>query len=222
MPDARVETRFDLIEYLRRTGSVDAVHAELLRLTVDVPPGRTSFRRRIAGMLLDIGATDEAVENLREAADAAPRDVNVLIDLADAEVGAGLWSAARVTLRRAFALEQREGLRSRLALVERVLVLDPTRPRLRLSERTRRARRVLADVIARTESCAGSDASQLRDEAQRHISRGGDVDAQAAERDLDLAARIWTLSPDCHVDTTEARALTEVLRRVGMAEDAPP
>jgi tetratricopeptide (TPR) repeat protein len=222
MPDARVDTRFELVEHLHRSAGSDTLYAELLRLEADVPPNRTALRRRIARMFSDAGAADAAADTLREAAAAAPRDVQLLTELADMEVAAGEWLAARRTLRRALALSPREDLRARAALVDRVLNLDPTQPRLRMAERTRRARRVLRDVLAHTESCAGPDTSTLRDDAQRQVRIRSDSDAEGAERDLELAARIWALAPECQVDTTEARALTEVLRQVRMAEDPQP
>jgi hypothetical protein len=133
-----------------------------------------------------------------------------------------LWSDARASLRRALALDRREDIRERLALVERILALDPTLPRLRIVERTRRARRVLAAVLQHTTDCVGPESTPLRHEAQQHLNRRGDVDAEAAERDLELAAKLWTSAPACHVDTIEARALTQVLRQVGASEQQQP
>jgi tetratricopeptide (TPR) repeat protein len=222
MPDAREATRFELVDHLRRFGNRDTVYAELLRLKADVPPDRTATQRRLAQLLTEAGATDEAIDSLLLAAASAPRDVELRIDLADTEIAAGLWSDARGTLRRALALERREDLRQRLALVERILALDPTQPRLRIVERTRRARRVLAAVLQHTTDCVGPESTPLRQEAQQHLKRRGDVDAEAAERDLELAAKLWTSAPACHLDTIEARALTQVLRQVGASEQQQP
>jgi tetratricopeptide (TPR) repeat protein len=218
MPEARIETRFELVDHLRRFDNADPVRAELLRLKTDVPPDRTATHRRIAQLLADTGASEEAIESLRTAAAAAPRDVGVLADLAAIQTTAGRWLEARATLRRALAIERRDDLRERLALVDRILVLDPTRPRLRMVERTRRARRVLAAVVDETAGCAGPEAAALRAEAQRHLRRPGHVDAEAAERDLDLATRLWAAAPACRADTTEARALTHVLGLVSAPE----
>ena len=222
MVDARIATRFELVDHLRQTASRDAIHAEVLRLKAEIPAADIPMYRRVARLLLETGAPEEAVDALREAAAAAPRDPALLTDLADSEMKAGMWAAARRTLLRALAVERRKDLGARVALVERVLALDPTEPRLRLGARTRRARRVLAAVFEHTKRCARPEAVAVQEEAQQHLRRRGDVDADAAERDLDLAAQLWSLAPECETDTVEARALGEVLRHVAMTEGQQP
>ena len=222
MPDARTETRFELVEYLRTHASQDTVHAELLRLKADVPPERTELRRRIARMLAGAGAGDDAVATLRESSSASPRDVALLSDLADAEIATGAWAAARRTLRRALAIDPGDALRTRSALVDRVLTLDPTAPRLRSSERRQRARRVLAAVVAQTDSCAGENTSLLRTEGLEQLRSGRRADDEAADAQLELASRIWDSAPGCQRPGIESRALSEVLRRVRTVEDREP
>jgi hypothetical protein len=81
---------------------------------------------------------------------------------------------------------------------------------------------VLAAVLQQTRDCAPPEATALRQEAQLHLRRRGDVDAEAAERDLDLAAAVWGSAPACHLDTVEARALTHVLRQADASAPQQP
>jgi tetratricopeptide (TPR) repeat protein len=213
----RSDTRFELVEYLVRSGAPDEVVAELLRLRTELPAGRIAEARRTADLLSDHGVPHLALEMLTAAAQASPRDVDLLTHLADLQIDAGRTVDARQTLQRAVAVEGRPGLRTRLALVNRVLLLDPTLPRLGIVARTRRARLLLNAVLARTEACRGQSAelTALRREAVK-VGRPGN-DAARAERELVLASQIWRAAPACHGQDTESRAIGEVLAHL---EDA--
>jgi Flp pilus assembly protein TadD len=139
----RVATRFELVDYLRHLGAREEMLAELLRLKSELPAGDTTDLRRVADLLVHADAVDPAIDALHVAAEATPRDVELLAQLADTESRAGRSTEARRTLRRAVALQPaREDLRDRLAVIERVLALDPTMPRLRLVTRMRRTRQI--------------------------------------------------------------------------------
>ena len=206
----RSDTRFEFIEYLVESGAEDEVLAELLRLRAELPAGRTADARRAAQLLADRGATGLALETLAAAALASPRDVDLLAHLADLQMNSGRTADARQTLQRAVAIEGGAGLASRLALVNRVLLLDPTLPRLGIVARTRRARLLLNAVLARTEACheQSPELNGLRREASK---RGRPAtDAERAERELLLASQIWLAAP-CHGEDIESRAIVEVL-----------
>lgn len=222
----RIQTRFELLEYLTRLNAREEILAELLRLKSELPPGQTANQRRVAQWLLESGAPDLGIELLRTASVAAPRDVELLAHLADAEATTGRSNEARATLRRAIAIEPgRQDLRARLAVIDRVLALDPTLPRLRLVTRTRRSRQVLAAVFNHTRACLDQgppDILSARGEAARRLRRRIGADAEAAEQELALAARLWSDSPACHGSSPEARALAQVLQRVNVPEEQQP
>jgi tetratricopeptide (TPR) repeat protein len=212
MRDARIDTRFELIELLRRSDAgASAAHAELLRLKADVPPERTAVVHRLAAALIEIGALPDAIDTLEAAAAAAPRDAGILDALGEAQAAAGRWRDARATLRRAVALDRSKDVAARLAVVERVVALDPADPQVGILERTRRARRLLAAVLEEIQPCAPPETAILQRSARAHLARR-DSSAEAAERDLDFAAQLWKGAPGCHDRTVEARAIDRVLQ----------
>lgn len=217
----RNSTRFEFIDYLTRIGAPDEVLPELLRLRAELPSGRTAAARRAADLLVERGADDLAIETLRTAVLTAPRDVELLAHLADLQSSAGLVHDARSTLRSAVAIEPgRSDLGERLHIVNRILALDPTLPRLGLVTRTRRARLLLGQVVEGTRACDDDpQVKALRAEARPRIRARVRADAEAAEEDLAVAARLWAAAPACHASSLDARALGQVLQRITAAAE---
>lgn len=220
----RIDTRFELIDYLARLNAREERIAELLRLNAELPPARTAAARRVADLLIESGAPDMALETLATAAVTAPHDVELLAHLADLQLERGEYTAARATLRRALALDPvRSDLSLRLAVLDRVLALDPTLPRLRLVTRTRRARLVLAAVVEQTQACAADDAAsgELRRVAATLLRPSARADAEVAEQALAIAAQLWTALPACRGTDVEARAIAQVIQRIEAASEPP-
>jgi tetratricopeptide (TPR) repeat protein len=219
---ARIETQFEFVGYLKGQGATDEIVPELLRLKTDVPAGATEAVRRVADLLIEHGAQESALDMLRAASIAAPRDLELLAHLAGAQARAGRTADARATLARGVALDpRREDLRARLSLAERVLALDPTLPRLGLVARTRRARALLDSVLHLTRSCETVDVlSALRAEATHRSQARSPSDAHLAEVQIDLASRIWEASTGCRASTGEAQAIEQVLQHVHATEAA--
>jgi tetratricopeptide (TPR) repeat protein len=218
----RTDTRFEFVEFLTRIGARQEVLAELLRLRAELPPGHTASARRAADLLAEVGAADLAREMLQTAALTAPRDVDLLAHLADFEASTGQPGNARSTLRRAVDIAPgRRDLSDRLLVIDRVLALDPTLPRLGLVARTRRARMLLAQVLDVTTACpeGAGGLQDLRKAAAVRIRRRARADAEAAEEDLTLAKEIWTAAAACHATTPDARAVSQVLQRLGVPPD---
>jgi hypothetical protein len=221
-PSGRLDTRFELIDYLTAHGSRDEVLAELLRLKSELPPARTAAVRRVADLLVKAGADTDAIDLLRTATAQAPRDVELLAHLADLQAAAARSVEASATLARALALApRRQDLVERAAVIDRVLALDPTLPRLRLVTRTRRARQVLAAVLALARPCveaAPSASPDLVTDTTRRLRRPMRANAETAEEDLALAVRLWTLAEPCRVDTPETRALEQVFAHLAAVD----
>lgn len=222
----RIDTRFELLQYLARLDAREEVLAESLRLKAELPPGQTAAQRRVADLLLNAEAPELAIETLRAAAIAAPRDVELLAHLAEAEAATNRSRDARMTLRRALQIDPaRRDLRERLAVMDRVVALDPGLPRLGLAARARRARQLLAAVFEQTRACGKelpSEMMAVRDEAALRLRRRARTDAEAADQELALAARLWSASPVCYGSTPEARALAHVLQRVEAPQAPQP
>jgi tetratricopeptide (TPR) repeat protein len=217
----RNATRFEFIDYLTKIGARDEVLSELLRLRAELPSGRTAAARRAADLLVEFGAADLAIETLRTTALTAPKDVELLAHLAELQANAGMVRDARVTLRTAVGIEPgRSDLDERLHIVNRILALDPTLPRLGLVTRTRRARLLLEQVVESTKACADEPAVKtLRETGRERLRTRARADAEAAEEDLALAAKIWAAAPACQAASLDARAIGQVLQRVTAATE---
>lgn len=219
----RLDTRFELIDYLIRIGARDEVVPELLRLKAELPQGQVAAARRAADLLAAHGATELAAETLRTTSLSAPSDVELLAHLAALQVSAGDPNAARATLRRAVALAPgRPDLGQRLRVVDRVLALDPSLPGLGLVARTRRARLLLSGVLEQTACHAETEEwTALTKGARASLRRSARRDAEAAEQHLDFAARIWNLASACDPTSAEAQALAQVIQRMPASAAEP-
>jgi tetratricopeptide (TPR) repeat protein len=223
--EQRIATRFELIEYLKRLDAREEMVAELVRLKAELPPGHIADARHVAHLLAASGEPALAIDLLRASVLTAPRDVDLLAQLADVQAEAGRTLDARASLERAVALEPtRTALVDRLAVVNRVLALDPTLPRLRLVTRTRRARLLLAAVVEQTRACfdspEGETARDWKDATTRLRGRAP-ATAEAADQEMALAARLWAAVPACHASSPEARAIQQVLQRIEPAAEPP-
>lgn len=221
--DERIATRFELIDYLRRLNADGEVEAELLTLKAELPPGQIAAARRLADLLAEAGEPAPAIDLLTASVTTAPRDAELLAQLAQLQTDAGRTLDARSALRRAVALEpQRPDLAEQLAVVNHVLALDPTLPRLRLVTRTHRARLLLASVLEQTRACDGDaqpEVAQGREDAERRLRRRAPRTADAADQEIALAARLWAAASACRASTPEARALAQVLNRIEPAAE---
>jgi tetratricopeptide (TPR) repeat protein len=223
--DQRLATRFELVEYLRRVAGREEVVAELVTLKAELPPGRIAAARRVAGLLAESGETAAAIDVLNASLATAPRDSELLVHLAALQAGSGRMLEARGTLRRAVALApQRADIAERLAIIDHVLALDPTLPRLRLATRANRARVLLAHVLEHTRACRENDDTEMardRAEAERRRRRRAPGTAETADQEIALAARLWKAAPACHGVTAEARALAQVLEGIESSAEPP-
>lgn len=223
--EERIATRFELIEHLRRVKANKEVVAELLTLKAELPPGQVAAARRVADLLADARELAPAIDLLTASAATAPRDTQLLAQLAELQTNDGRTFDARSTLRRAVAVDPtRPDLAERLALVNHVLALDPNLPRLRLVTRARRARLLLAAVLEQTRACKDDPQpgiARARDDAERRVRRRAPATAAAADQEMALAARLWAAASSCHASTPEARALAQVLQRIEPAAEPP-
>jgi tetratricopeptide (TPR) repeat protein len=223
--DERITTRFELIEYLRRVARREEVVAELLTLKAELPPGQISAARRVAGLFAEAGEIAAAIDVLNASLATAPRDAELLVQLAGLQADSGRMLDARSTLRRAVALEpQRAEVAERLAVIDHVLALDPTLPRLRLATRANRARVLLAQVLEHTRACKQNDDTEMardRADAESRMRRRAPLTAEAADQDIALATRLWKAAPACQGSTAEARAIAQVLQRIESSAEPP-
>jgi tetratricopeptide (TPR) repeat protein len=218
---ARIDAHFEFIDYLTRTGAQQEVLPELLQLRAELPPRHVAAARRTAQLLTERSAPDLAIETLKTTALTTPRDVDLRAQLADLQTRTGRLADARATLNQAAAIDARRDILDSLTVVDRLLALDPTLPRLSLVARTGRARLVLEAVLSQTNGCPGESAEMaaLRREAANRVRRPIGRDAGRAEEELALAERLWAAAPECSRAMPEARALTQILERVAASSE---
>ncbi len=225
----RLETRFELIEFLEQRPGRQAVH-ELLAL-IQEEPSSTRLTRRVAGQLLEHAADAEAERLLARLAAEGVDDGRLHADLARARFNIADFHGAHLSLERAFQKGVSDPELEALGdLLHDILALDPTQPGLRTRERLRRTRILLQRSTAYVESCAGvpgpdfvgpppplaltvsatlGNARKLLDEA-----RPSDM-AEAVEARLLTAANLWSLRDEvCTGVWDEDEPLRLLMRRL--------
>jgi len=221
---ARIDTRFEFVDYLTRIDAQQEVVPELLQLRAELPPRHVAAARRAAELLAARGAIDLAIETLSTTALTTPRDVDLLAQLAELQTKTGRLTDARSTLQRAVRIQRRDDIVDSLQVVDRVLELDPTLPRLSLLSRIARARLILEAVYDQTRECEAANSppiAELRQKAAIGTRHPIGRDAGRAEEELSLARQIWSGTIDCPRTSPEARALTQILDRVPANAEPP-
>jgi Flp pilus assembly protein TadD len=219
---ARIDTRFEFVDYLTRIDAQQEVVPELLQLRAELPTGHPAAARRAAELLAARGAIDLAIETLSTTVLTTPRDVDLMAQLAELQTKTGRLPDARSTLQRAVRIERRADILERLRVVDRVLALDPTLPRLSLLSRIARARLVLEAVYDQTRGCDAAKRPPIATLLQKAVADTRHPigsDAGRAEEELELARQIWSATADCPRTSSESQALTQVLDRVSASSE---
>jgi CIC family chloride channel protein len=198
MPEEhRIQARLELVEALAKTGRRSQAQAELLLLAAQ-PPVDLTLQEQIARMLFDTGLPQKATTLFRSILRQHGGDAQALAGLGDAEFAQGNYTAARDSYRGALKLIPSDtAMAKRADLCDRILVLDPTLPRLRASERYERSKQILSRLLDSVVTChvageAVRDAHEAVDSKRRPLSL-----SDAAETNLALATQIWPLLSSC-------------------------
>jgi tetratricopeptide (TPR) repeat protein len=190
----RLQTRFELVEFLGEAGERKLGLADLLELAEDAPDD-PEVRVRIGRLLLAFGSPYHAGEIFRAVLEMNPRDAAAYTGLGEAEFAAGRYSAARAAFSRALLRDPKdEAAARRLRQATRILELDPTLPRLSSTQRRRRSLELMRESLDALERCESSPAA-LRDELSAAAARLLKA-RRRTESDMDdalaLAHRAWT------------------------------
>jgi tetratricopeptide (TPR) repeat protein len=199
-PDAnRVRARFELVDVLAGMGAQRQLLAELLPLQDQAPTDRET-RRRIAYLFLDAGAPARAIEIFRSLLKQG-RDSRTYAGLGEAELARGNYRSARANFAAAAELAPGDStIAPRLALVRRVIELDPTQRGIGSEEEYRRSVELLGLTLEATDSClTGNAATSLGvvDSARAALVarpyRPSGRGLAAVDANLHLAERLWEL-----------------------------
>jgi tetratricopeptide (TPR) repeat protein len=194
----RTAARFELIDLLGRDNATQELLAELLPIQDD-STNDAAQRKRIAHFFVVAGSPARAVTIFRELLRRDPRDPESYVGLAEAALSIGDFGTARTDLLAAQKLmpDDSSALKSRLALTDSVISMDPTQSGLALPEQVRRAKNLLQLTLTSVRKCLGVQAPQVAvalDSATLLLVSGAAAgQAQSVEQNLSLAEQLWGL-----------------------------
>jgi Flp pilus assembly protein TadD len=194
----RTAARFELIDLLGRENATQELLAELLPIQDD-STNDAAQRKRIAHFFVVAGSPARAVTIFRELLRRDPRDPESYVGLAEAALSIGDFGTARTDLLAAQKLmpDDSSALKSRLALTDSVISMDPTQSGLALPEQVRRAKNLLQLTLTSVRKCLGVQAPQVAvalDSATLLLVSGAAAgQAQSVEQNLSLAEQLWGL-----------------------------
>ncbi len=204
--ESRESVRMELVNLLAEKNQKQELLAELISLDAQSPP--PEIRKRLAELYLVAGSPGRAVNIYQSFVAQNPNDIAAYEGLGDAEIEQGQYGAAHDAFRRA-ALRDPENasVRARLAMLNIVTGLDPTRRQLTSAEKYRRSLRILKmarDEAGRCAATSPSASAVLTSGANRGFAAAGDAiiasrapahaTNEAAEAVLSLAEKLWQAS----------------------------
>jgi CIC family chloride channel protein len=213
----RLDARFELAEYLKKSSLQKEAIAELLA-ALEQARNNEAARKRIGRLLLEYGAPRQAADVFREMLRADNRDAQTWANLGASELAQEDYQAARTAFRNAARFDPAdEQSRKPLALVDRILALDPNTPGLRASARYQRSVEILAGALQMVEQCAAARNDPAMDAARKQLAlrtRRGEID-DAIDMNLDLAVKLWKAARSfCPSQQQKDEALDRVLARL--------
>jgi tetratricopeptide (TPR) repeat protein len=192
----RRQARWELVNLLEEAGQHAEVVGELIQLYASAP-NDPKERSTIGFELLKYGAVSEAAEIFGNLERKFPQEEYGHRGLAEVNLSRGDYVAARHEFQHALRLDPKDRESTEgLGLVNTVIELDPSLPRIGGAERLRRGRNLLNRVVDYITECAGtrawSDAlNQELDDARKLL-----LDKRSRNDDFNLelqqaAQRLW-------------------------------
>jgi tetratricopeptide (TPR) repeat protein/CBS domain-containing protein len=213
--DSRLEARFELAQYLKKSGLQKEAIAELLA-ALEQARNNEAAKERIGRLLLDYGSPRQSADVFQDVLHTDSRDPHAWAGVGMAELALEDYRTARNAFRNATRWDPAdEQSRRNLELAERVLALDPNAGGLRSSERFQRSVEVLTGALKMQDTCAASR-NDLAEAARKTLAvrpRRGEID-DAIEMDLDLAVKLWKSAGNSCPSQKKDEALDRVLARL--------
>ena len=219
------QLRVELVRFLLAHGQASRGLSELLALSADLPDEAAPHIE--AGQLFaQAGDERRALDQFQRALRLAPAENDALAGAGMAAASLGDYALAQRYLGSLSA--ETDAVRETRDMVEAVLGRDPLAPRLRSSERVRRARANLSYAADRFEACGLAPATGPADDAdsrlqenarsfEAELKRPGTLDQDAIENGVELASRLAVrLGQACAPATPLDHALALIGRRHGV------
>ncbi len=195
--DKRMQTRFDLVALLQKTGQRTQAIAELLA-ALGPAAHDSAVKSKIGQLLLNYGAPREAADVFRNMVQMNGRDANAYAGLGQAALAMENYQDARSAFQRAVQLNPADASsKMELDLSDRVLALDPNARGLRSAERYQRSKDLLQAEVMRVDQCQpASTAAGLADPAAAARTALASKPRRAqledeADKNLSLAENLW-------------------------------
>lgn len=154
----RRQARWELVDLLARTGQRNALIAELFQLYSEGPQ-TPQEKAKIGALLLNNGATSEAMQVFRDLAKQSPNDPAAHIGLAQVYFAQGDFVSARHEYQRAARLDpHNHDISDSLALTNEIIDMDPDLMSISLAERFRRSQNLLSRVLKDLRQCPATTA----------------------------------------------------------------
>jgi Tfp pilus assembly protein PilF len=223
----RLDTRFELIEFLLAHGERERAVSELT--AIEAQAGATvDVARRVGALFLQAGAPERAAPELRAVVAAQPDDGEAWTRLAAAEFELERYAATLTAGEKALALTADADTARRMEVAGAVLALDPTGRRLRTAERQRRGRELLRRGLDLLDACLDSGTGPTdelvepaRAAARAFLDTPPRTAAVGAEATLDQAEIVWRLATSrCPAARERDPILTRVMELVTRDEPA--
>ena len=189
--DSRMQARFELISLLAKNGQKTQAIAELLAALG--PAGHDlPVKEKIGGLLLSYGAAREASDVFRDIERSAPQNAQAAAGLGQAELVLNNYHEAREAFQKAVEQNPTDAAsKTQLALIDRVLALDPNARGLRAAARYERSKELLEAEIMRFDACQpGNQTTAAAKKAVADRPRPARLE-DAADQNLSLAEDLW-------------------------------
>ena len=190
----RVQARIELADYLAKQKMKTQAIAELLAAVGQVQD--VGEKKRIGRLLLDYGSPRQAGDVFRDVLRNNTQDAEAYVGLGAAELAQDNYAAARNEFSSALRWNPAdEGARTQLALVNRILALEPDARGIHSSERYRRSQTLLTGALKMFDQCTAALQSHtdLAERAAKALAQHPRASAlgDATEENLTLASELW-------------------------------
>jgi CIC family chloride channel protein len=213
----RLEARFELADYLKKSGLQKEAIAELLA-ALEQARNNEAAKKRIGRLLLEYGSPRQAADVFREILRTNSRDPQTWATLGTSELAQEDYVDARTAFRNAARFDPNdEQSRKQIELIDRILALDPNAAGLRAAGRYQRSVEILAGALQMIGQCPAAGNAPAVDEAKKglaHRARRGEID-DVTDMNLDLAVRFLKSAKNlCPSQQQKDEALDRVLMRL--------
>lgn len=188
----RRQARWELVSLLGQVGRRNEAVGELMQLYANAPSD-PKIEAKVGILLLNYGATSEALRVFHDLVRDSPQDASAYKGLAEAYFAAGDYLSARHEYQRGARIQPKNPqIASELALTNSVIDLDPALPGITSAERLRRSGNLLRRVLADLGACPVNGDLQTRlDSAAELLSERPSTDSDVGLEMQNASQQLW-------------------------------